>query len=78
MLLTMKAILIALSLSSGPSAALHMVHSLNTTVQAPNGDYVVTYRNAGTIKARPCRGDIPHVFTRDEGYSLPDVVGKRL
>lgn len=71
----MSIIVIALSLSSGNGAA--SVASMNTTIQAPNGDYVVTYQGPKSTHA-PKR-NAAH-FTSDEGNNgaLPMVAPKHL
>ena len=74
-MLTVKMILIALSLSSGSGIAQHMVQSLNTTVQAPNGDWIVTYRNPGTVRANARNAAD---FTADGALTAPMVQAKHL
>jgi hypothetical protein len=77
-MLTIKMILIALSLSSGPGIATNAVMSLNTTIQAANGDYIVHYvAGKGTIRAHA--RNAAH-FAADEGNNgvMPLVIGKRL
>lgn len=73
----MHAILIALALTSGPSVATTMVHSMNTTIQNTDGSYTVHYVPGPKSVRAPHRDAA--LFTADEGNNgtLPTVAAKR-